>query len=246
MTVRIRLVGCVKSKLAFPAPAGELYVSPLFRGRRAAVERSCDRWFILSAAHGLVDPDRVLEPYDVTLTTRGSQQRREWARQVLNQLIETVGGLSGQTFEVHAGSAYTDHGLLEGLRAAGATVELPVAGLTMGQQLARYATHPVAVDDNAPARTTSIRPAPSSGRASKYAPLTGWLQSLPGRTAEVEFGELEQVLGSALPSSARRHRPWWANTPRAQAHGWLDAGWKVDRVDLTAERVRFVKEPADG
>jgi hypothetical protein len=49
------------------APAGDLYVSSLFMGRRRFVEASCDRWFILSALHGGVDPDEVIEPYDESL-----------------------------------------------------------------------------------------------------------------------------------------------------------------------------------
>lgn len=244
--MRIGLVGCVKSKLAVPAPAAELYTSPLFKGRRATVEASCDRWFILSAAHGLVPPDRVLEPYDVTLTTMGRAERRRWARQVLGQLDETVGELAGRTFEIHAGAAYTDHGLVEGLRAAGATIDRPVAGLTMGQQLAWYATRPTRADRDPLVPTASHRRVPASGRGSKYAPLTVWLRSQPGRTVEASFEDLEQVLGTALPTSAHQHRPWWGNTPRAQAHGWLDAGWKVGQVNLTALRVRFVKDKPDG
>jgi hypothetical protein len=41
----------VKKKEDHELPARDLYVSPLFRGRREYVERSCDRWFILSALH---------------------------------------------------------------------------------------------------------------------------------------------------------------------------------------------------
>ena len=62
--MRIGLVGCVKKKGPVAAPAEELYVSPLFVGRRRFVESTCDRWFILSALHGLVDPHEVIEPYD--------------------------------------------------------------------------------------------------------------------------------------------------------------------------------------
>jgi hypothetical protein len=65
---RIGLVGCVKTKRSFASPGKDLYASPLFRGRRRYVEASCDRWFVLSALHGLVAPDEVLEPYDVTLS----------------------------------------------------------------------------------------------------------------------------------------------------------------------------------
>jgi hypothetical protein len=61
MRMRLGLVGCVKPKLPHAAPARELYTSALFWGRRVYVERTCDRWFILSAKHALVDPEIVLQ-----------------------------------------------------------------------------------------------------------------------------------------------------------------------------------------
>ena len=65
--MRIGIVACSKTKLATPAPAKDLYTSPLFKAARAYCERTYDRWFILSALHGLVEPETVIEPYDVTL-----------------------------------------------------------------------------------------------------------------------------------------------------------------------------------
>lgn len=62
--MKVGLVGCVKSKRGTAAPARDLYTSALFRGRRRYVELTCDRWFILSARHGLVEPEEILEPYD--------------------------------------------------------------------------------------------------------------------------------------------------------------------------------------
>jgi hypothetical protein len=128
----------VKGKLPTVALARDLYTSPLFLGRRRAVERSCDRWFILSAKHGLVDPDQLLEPYDETLTAASEGQRRRWSRSVLAELERRLGILTGVVFEAHAGSAYLDHGLASGLEARGAKVERPVEGLALGQQLAFY------------------------------------------------------------------------------------------------------------
>lgn len=43
-----------------------------------------------------------------------------------------------------------------------------------------------------------------------------------------------------MPPSARNHRAWWGNHyHNAQAKSWLDAGWLVDDVDLTREKVSF-------
>ncbi|HXF71491.1 MAG TPA: hypothetical protein VNO79_02645 [Actinomycetota bacterium] len=137
--MRIGLVGCVKSKRARPAPARDLYTSPLFRGARRFVEWSCDRWFVLSAEHGLVAPERVLAPYERTLTTASQEERRRWVERVLEQLERELGpDLSPHAFEVHAGSAYLDHGLARGIEERGGRVERPLQGLGLGARLAFY------------------------------------------------------------------------------------------------------------
>lgn len=133
------LVGCVKRKLDVPAPAKDLYTSTLFRKERAYAEQAGARWFVLSAEHGLVDPEQVLEPYDLRLSKTSRDYRRAWGARVVKQLGEAVGTVAGLTIEVHAGSAYADaiRGLLSG---EGATVIEPLAGLTMGARLSWYGT----------------------------------------------------------------------------------------------------------
>jgi hypothetical protein len=139
---RIGLVGCVKSKRGSAAPAADLYTSALFHGRRRWVEASCSRWYILSAKHGLVSPDQMLDPYDETLTTKGSGERRAWADRVLAQLQNALADIGRYDFEIHAGAAYTDYGLRSGLVSAGATITLPTEGLGLGRQLAFYKHRP--------------------------------------------------------------------------------------------------------
>jgi hypothetical protein len=156
MTMRIGLVGCVKSKLAHASPAADLYTSALFRGRRAYVGRSCERWLVLSALHGAVRPDVVLEPYDVTLNDASRAERRAWASRVLGQLESELGSLRGLTFEIHAGANYTDWDLVEGLQKRGATVEQPLAGLSLGQQLAFYAAGGLAQPDPPAAKEIEV------------------------------------------------------------------------------------------
>lgn len=136
--MRIGLVSCVKSKLNWPAVARNLYTSALFRGARGAVENTCDAWYVLSAEHGLVAPDDVLEPYEKTLTTASTTERRLWARRVLGQIDRALGPIRGVEFEVHAGRAYLYFGLIDGLRDRGATVLDPLQGLPLGKRLAFY------------------------------------------------------------------------------------------------------------
>jgi hypothetical protein len=137
--LRVGLVGCTKTKLDHRAPARDLYsASPMFRGRRFYVETTCDRWFILSAKHGVVDPGRVLSPYDVSFIGASRQLKRDWAQGVLLELESRLGELRGTKFEIHAGRDYWDHGLEGGLLSAGASVTIPTKGMSQGEQLAFY------------------------------------------------------------------------------------------------------------
>lgn len=60
------IVGCGDNKAGEAVAARELYTSNYFGKKREFAEEVCDEWAILSAKHGVVDPDKVLEPYDVT------------------------------------------------------------------------------------------------------------------------------------------------------------------------------------
>ena len=138
LKVRVGLVGCVRQQEARRAEAQDLFVSPLFRARRAYVERTCERWYVLSALHGLVAPCEELAPYDLKLKSLSQAERRAWSERVLTQLVAELGELNGFTFEIHAGASYTNEGLVRGLLARAATVELPAAGLGDAQELAFY------------------------------------------------------------------------------------------------------------
>jgi hypothetical protein len=78
---------------------------------------------------------------------------------------------------------------------------------------------------------------------SKFAPLTGYLRSLPSTECRMSFQEVEEVLGFQLPPSARRHRPWWSNNPHnsAMTKAWLAAEFRTERVDMERETLVFRK-----
>ena len=126
------LVSCVGKKLSVPAPAAYLYTSAWFRKARSYVDNSGRPWFILSAKYGLLHPDRVVEPYDVTLNSLPVADRREWARNVLADLGSHLAGVDTVVFL--AGKRYRQ--FLEGsLAAKGVTVSVPMEGLRIGEQL---------------------------------------------------------------------------------------------------------------
>jgi hypothetical protein len=132
------LVGCVKTKQPVAAPAHDLYTSPLFRKRRRYAETTGKPWFILSALHGLVDPDQVLQPYDMYLPGQTRDYQQRWAQRVVDALPLALGTpLQDLVVEIHAGLSYVQplHPLLV---QAGARVSAPLRGLTQGQHLAWY------------------------------------------------------------------------------------------------------------
>lgn len=129
---RLALVSCVKRKRTAPAPARDLYTSTLFRLLRQHAEANSDRWLILSAEHGVVDPDTVLAPYERTLLRMSSREQREWAARVRAQLVPHLAGVTSVL--LLAGERYRQH-LVDFLEQNGRTVDIPLRGLSIGRQL---------------------------------------------------------------------------------------------------------------
>jgi hypothetical protein len=128
----VYLVACVSQKLDRRARAADLYRSDWFRKARAYVETTGAPWYILSAAHGLVRPDKRLDPYDVTLRALTAAERRLWGERTVAQLRRALGpGHLGPIIFL-AGRLYREP--LLGF--VGDRAVLPMAGLGIGQQKA--------------------------------------------------------------------------------------------------------------
>ncbi len=143
------LLGCVKTKLDHRARARDLYCSPLWRARRSYAEASGLPWLILSAKYGLVDPDRMLRPYNLALGDLRANQRRARGERVVDCLQRRFGSLEGATFEVHAGAPYRD-AIRQPLKELGADLCEPLAELPLGRQFQWYAA--IRDLDSAPTR----------------------------------------------------------------------------------------------
>ena len=81
---------------------------------------------------------------------------------------------------------------------------------------------------------------------SKYTPLEKHLinHERKGKTEVLRsFNEIETIIGSPLPPSAYKHRPWWTNSKHTEIagakNGWLAAGWEVEHVNLKEQVVAF-------
>jgi hypothetical protein len=126
----IVLLSCVSQKLPLPAPAGDLYVSALFRkALRYAKSLSPDAIYVLSAKHGLLKLDQEVAPYDLTLNQLGIAEVRSWADSTTAQL-EAVTNLASDRFIILAGERYRRF-IVPRLR----FTEIPLKGLSIGKQL---------------------------------------------------------------------------------------------------------------
>lgn len=131
----IVLIACVGQKQGRPMPAQDLYTSAWFRKAAAYARRQADAWYILSAKHGLVLPENVIEPYDMTLNTMKPASRRTWALQALLRLYDKL--KPGDRVIILAGKHYREF-LVPSLEKWGCQVEIPLEGLRIGEQLSWF------------------------------------------------------------------------------------------------------------
>ncbi len=78
----------------------------------------------------------------------------------------------------------------------------------------------------------------------KYDPLCRYLLNVSVDEMRLSFTDIERILGTPLPFSARRHQPWWANNAghgHGHARAWLDAGWRTRNLDRSTGVIEFVR-----
>jgi len=126
------LVSCVSKKKPAQLPAKDLYDSPWFKKARAYVESTGSLWFILSAEYGLLEPDRIVAPYEKTLNQMSIRDRRHWSQDVLADLRRIL-TLDDRVVFL-AGMKYREF-LDRNVAALCREVEVPMQGLRIGEQL---------------------------------------------------------------------------------------------------------------
>jgi len=125
--MKATLIQCTNAKRDSAAPARDLYdPSTLFCKMRGYAQARGEPWFIVSAKHGLVDPDTVVEPYD----DRGLSD--ETAMGVVADLER--GGVD--SVQIIGGKEYVEP-LSELLREHGIEYEVLCDGLRIGERMSR-------------------------------------------------------------------------------------------------------------
>ncbi|MFO8037054.1 MAG: hypothetical protein R6U57_10550 [Anaerolineales bacterium] len=113
-------------------PASELYNSDWFKKASTYAKHIGDRWYILSAKHGLLPRDQVIKPYDKTLKTMTASKRKKWSEMVLSELKEVVS--PGDEVIIMAGLDYRQY-LVGPLRRWRCKISIPMVGMDFFEQL---------------------------------------------------------------------------------------------------------------
>ena len=83
----IVFISCVKTKLPYEEMAKNLYCSNYFKTcYKYAQFLNPAHIYILSAKYGLLEPEDVICPYEMTLNNFSLEQKKEWAKFVKAQM----------------------------------------------------------------------------------------------------------------------------------------------------------------
>jgi hypothetical protein len=123
---RVVLIGSSGATATGPLPAAQLFESAGFVRAREHAAGSGHPWFVVTAKHGLLDPDDVVAPFDIQLGDRSMGYRAAWGEWVVAQLGDRL-LLDGVTVEVHGGVDFAQP-LRHPLIRRGASLDLQLPG----------------------------------------------------------------------------------------------------------------------
>lgn len=127
------LISCSKSKGGHRDLARNMYVSSLYRKSVMAAQAWGLSFSILSAKYGLLDPDQVIEPYELTLKGASKEFKSEWACKVDAQIRVSID--TKKHLIVLAGDDYYAPLIEAGMKSP-LNFLAPMRGLSLGNRLA--------------------------------------------------------------------------------------------------------------
>ena len=139
--MKLGLLSCTKLKQNYSCPAKKMYApSPLFSKAYAYASKNYDQIGILSAKYGLLLPDEIIEPYELSLKTMKKKQKHVWATRVNTQLETKLDMNSIRRVYIHAGKDYREH-IIPHFQQRDIEIVIPLEGLSFGRQLKWYNNH---------------------------------------------------------------------------------------------------------
>ena len=128
---KIYLIGCGSKKLAGRHKAKDLYISSYFRKKLEYAQHKGGPYFILSAKCGLLDPEREVCSYNLSIKDLSADEKRTWAKNVEDKLVEQFPD-SETVFVMLCGKDYWGP---VAARIGEERCEFPLAHMGIGKQL---------------------------------------------------------------------------------------------------------------
>ena len=236
-----------------PVEAQHVYTGVFAAACQKYANTFFDHWVILSAKYGFLFPEDIIpEDYNVSFVKPSNETI---SIDQLKEQAESKGLFAYEEITVLGGKHYTER--VKAVFTQGQELLFPLSDCTgigyMLQRLTRALEGQEAISGDSMVSPSEVivqrtlkkhRDQPKNlteNNVGKYVSLYRYLLSTEGKQVIMTIGQIETVLGFALPASASKYRPWWANAlTNTQAKSWLHAGWEVDSVTL-GEKTAFRK-----
>ncbi len=136
MRTAVGLLATARTKKKESAPVTEFYQSPLFIKSLEYAKQHYKRYYFYNAKDGLLLPDQMMSPYDRSIKTFSTYEKRAWGKKVVESLLELEDPKEIDLF-LHGGMIYRKF-LEPSLKKEGFDFVVPLKGLGIGKQLKWY------------------------------------------------------------------------------------------------------------
>jgi hypothetical protein len=248
---RLCIVPCGNAKIwdkepkAGPTEAQYVYTGVFAVACQRYAKAFFDNWVILSAKYGFLFPEDIIkESYNVSFI---KPSKDTISIEELKEQAERKGLYDYQEITVLGGKHYVDR--VTSIFGRGQIIKLPLSDCKgigyMLQKLAQAveANMEIEAEGQSQYRMVSSKSEKSKWiirKTGKYTALHEFLTQQEDKEIEMTLQQIESILGFPLPSSATKHRAWWANDiHHSHAKSWLLANWEVEKVSLPV--IKFKK-----
>ena len=219
------------------------------------------RWVILSAKYGFIEPDQEISDYNVSFSSpddkynivTDSKLLTQWKEKELER-YPVVFLWGAEAYAGHVRNVLNDMGNNK-VKFIAPAVHLPIGKAQQALKNFRIALANGGIEENVSnfktvesinkpktemEKKTLIQKTNTSSN-SKYYPLKKYLEINGAAEVELEFSEIESILGFPLPESAFKYPAWWTNGGHSHSLSWGEPGYETTALNLQGRRVCFIR-----
>lgn len=105
--MKVGIINCGADKKSYKCKAKDLYIGNLFIASRKFVESNYTTYCILSAKYHCVNPNDILEPYDMFLGNFTKEEKQHWGEITAHQLLSNFP--KDTEFDFYVSQSYLDY-----------------------------------------------------------------------------------------------------------------------------------------